>query len=160
MRARTRLGSVCGRHLQRDLVAPACRGGAAGLDARGPNRGATMGLGVPVVGVHSRGARMSVPARLSLQLPPMAHSASQGRHFVVETLQQWRLDSLVDSAALLSTEVITNAVLHARTPVTVSVERAGNDGVQISVADGSTFVPERRQATADSTNGRGLDLLD
>jgi anti-sigma regulatory factor (Ser/Thr protein kinase) len=103
---------------------------------------------------------MSVPARLSLQLPPMAHSASQGRHFVVETLQQWRLDSLVDSAALLSTEVITNAVLHARTPVAVSLERIGDDCVQISVSDGSTFVPRLRQSTADSTNGRGLDLLD
>jgi anti-sigma regulatory factor (Ser/Thr protein kinase) len=103
---------------------------------------------------------MSVPARRSLRLPGTARSAAQGRHFVIETLQQWLLDPLVDSAALLSTEVITNAVLHARTPLTVSVERAGDDGVQISVSDGSTLVPQRRQATADSTNGRGLDLLD
>jgi anti-sigma regulatory factor (Ser/Thr protein kinase) len=81
----------------------------------------------------------------------------RGRQLVVKALQQWLLEPLVDSAALLSTEVITNAVLHARTRVTVSFERFGDDGVQISVSDGSTFVPQRRQAKPDSTNGRGLD---
>jgi anti-sigma regulatory factor (Ser/Thr protein kinase) len=103
---------------------------------------------------------MSVSGRQSLDLPPMAHSASQGRHFVVAALQRWQLDSLVDSAALLSSEIISNAVLHARTPLTVSVERIGDDCVQISVTDGSPFVPQRRQASTDSTNGRGIDLLD
>jgi anti-sigma regulatory factor (Ser/Thr protein kinase) len=103
---------------------------------------------------------MSVPRQLTLELPAMARSASEGRHFVVQALERWQLESLVDSAALLSTEVITNAVLHARTPLTVSVERIGAGGVQISVSDGSTFVPQRRRASEDSTNGRGLDLLD
>jgi hypothetical protein len=42
----------------------------------------------------------------------------------------------------------------------VSVERAGDDGVRISVSDGSTLVPQRRQTSAESTNGRGLELLD
>lgn len=103
---------------------------------------------------------MSVPRRLSLELPATARSASQGRHFVVQALQQWQLDVLVDSAALLATEVITNAVLHARTPLRLSVERIGEGCVDISVSDGSTFVPQRHQASEDSTNGRGLDLLD
>ncbi len=103
---------------------------------------------------------MSRTERESRELPAIAHSASQGRHFVVAALQRWRMDALIDSAALLSTEVITNAVLHARTPLTVSVELVGDSCVQISVSDGSPFVPQRRQASADSTNGRGIDLLD
>jgi anti-sigma regulatory factor (Ser/Thr protein kinase) len=103
---------------------------------------------------------VSVSDRQSLELPATARSASHGRHFVVGALERWRLDSLVDSAALLSTEVITNAVLHARTPLTVSVERVGDSCVQISVSDGSGFVPQRRQVGGDSTNGRGIDLLD
>jgi hypothetical protein len=103
---------------------------------------------------------MSVPRRESLELPATARSASQGRHFVVDALRRWRLEALVDSAGLLSTEVITNAVLHARTPLTVSIERVGDDCVQISVSDGSTVVPRRRQASGEATNGRGLELLD
>jgi anti-sigma regulatory factor (Ser/Thr protein kinase) len=103
---------------------------------------------------------MSVPRRLSLELPPTARSASEGRHFVVEALAQWQLDVLVDSAALLATEVITNAVLHARTPLMLLIERIGEETVRISISDGSTFVPQRRRASQDSTNGRGLDLLD
>jgi anti-sigma regulatory factor (Ser/Thr protein kinase) len=103
---------------------------------------------------------MSLPARQSLRFPPTAQSASKARHFVVDTLQAWQMEALVDSAALLASEVITNAVLHARTPFTVTLERIGDDCVQIAVSDGSTFTPQRRQPTADSTNGRGIDLLD
>jgi anti-sigma regulatory factor (Ser/Thr protein kinase) len=103
---------------------------------------------------------MSLPARQSLRLPATAQSASQARHFVVDTLEGWRLDALVDAAALLASEVITNAVLHARTPFTVTLERIGDDCVQIAVSDGSTFGPQRRQPTGDSTNGRGIGLLD
>jgi hypothetical protein len=40
------------------------------------------------------------------------------------------------------------------------IERIGEETVRISISDGSTFVPQRRRASQDSTNGRGLDLLD
>src|SRR3954447_21015610 len=103
---------------------------------------------------------MSVPTRFSLRLPPTARSAARGRRFVVDVLQRWHLDELVDAAALLSSEIITNAVLHARTPVTIAIERVNDGCVQIEVSDGSTFFPQRRHPTADSTNGRGVDLLD
>src|SRR4051812_6465313 len=103
---------------------------------------------------------MSLPVRQSLGLPATAESASQGRRFVVDTLKAWQLDALTDAAALLASEVITNAVLHARTAFTVTLERISDDCVQIAVSDGSTYVPQRRQSTADSTNGRGIRLLD
>lgn len=103
---------------------------------------------------------MSVLARTSLQLPAKAESTARGRQFVVTTLQQWQLETLVDAAALLTSEVVTNAVLHARSEVTVTVERVSDDCVQIAVSDGSSFLPARRQPSADATNGRGLDLLE
>jgi hypothetical protein len=56
--------------------------------------------------------------------------------------------------------VIANAVLHARTVVTVTVVRTGIGTVRIDVSDGSPHVPERRQADAEDTDGRGIGLLD
>lgn len=103
---------------------------------------------------------MSVPTRFSVQLPPTARSAARGRHLMVDALRQWHLDGLIDAAALLSSEIITNAVLHARTAITVAIERIEDGCVQIEVSDGSTISPQRRQPTLESTNGRGVHLLD
>ncbi|MDQ1674176.1 MAG: phosphoserine phosphatase RsbU/P [Frankiaceae bacterium] len=97
---------------------------------------------------------------LSLTLPPVARSARDGRRFIVRTLTDWHCDALVDAAALLASEVITNAVMHARTPLTVSIQRTQLGHVQIEVSDGSPLEPRRRAAAADATTGRGVGLLE
>ncbi len=96
----------------------------------------------------------------SLELPPTARSASEGRHFVLDTLTAWGMDGLADVAALVTTEVVTNAVLHARTAVTLTIQRDGASGVNVAVTDRSRHRPQRRLAEADSTSGRGMELLD
>lgn len=101
-------------------------------------------------------------ARMSyeLTLPPTVDSVGAGRRFVDEALSAWDLDGLSYTATLLTSEVLTNAVLHARTPIVLSIERAGTDAVTISVHDGSTYIPRRRRHASDATTGRGLELLD
>jgi anti-sigma regulatory factor (Ser/Thr protein kinase) len=95
----------------------------------------------------------------SLRLPPTARSTTQARRFVLATLSEWDLDGLRDTAALLTSEVVTNSVLHARTDIEVTVTRL-DDGVAIEVTDGSRRAPVRRMQIDEATTGRGVELLE
>ncbi len=61
-------------------------------------------------------------------------SVRRARQFVVDQLQEWRRDDLVDGAALMTSELATNAVVHTGQPYAVSVERRDR-GVRVEVAD-------------------------
>lgn len=93
-------------------------------------------------------------------LPPSVASVGAGRRLVAEALAAWDLDALAYTASLLTSEVLTNCVLHARTEMLLRVVRTGPSEVTISVHDGSTHVPRRRRHAQDATTGRGLELLD
>ena len=92
-------------------------------------------------------------------LPAQATSPARARRFVSATLTSWRLDG-ADDAVLLASELATNALLHARSPMTVRVERLADDVVQVSVADDSPAAPQPRRFSPESGTGRGLRLLD
>jgi anti-sigma regulatory factor (Ser/Thr protein kinase) len=93
-------------------------------------------------------------------LPPTARSVVEARHRVRDTLFQWGLDALTDAAVLLTSELVTNAVLHARTGLVLGLSRTP-EGVRIAVTDGSAVSPAaRRRASATATTGRGLLLLE
>ena len=102
---------------------------------------------------------MADQAVRSLRLPPTARSTTQARRFVLSALSEWGLDDLRDTAALLTSEVVTNAVLHARTDVEVTVVRL-DEGVAIEVSDGSRRSPVRRIQMDEATTGRGVELLE
>lgn len=95
-----------------------------------------------------------------IDLPPSVEAVGAGRRMVSEALVEWHLDALEYTATLLTSEVLTNCVLHARTPMQLSVERTGTDTVTVCVRDGSTLVPRRRRHGQEATTGRGLELLD
>jgi anti-sigma regulatory factor (Ser/Thr protein kinase) len=97
--------------------------------------------------------------KYSCELPATARSVTEARRFVLDALTNWRLDALADTAALLTSEVVTNAVLHARTPMDLVVRKL-RDGVAVEVTDGSRRQPRVGRARPDSTNGRGIALLD
>ena len=76
--------------------------------------------------------------------------------------------------ALVLTELVTNAVEHARTPLTVNVAlllataNAGDDGgsgardpvLRIEVTDGSTIPPLPQPLDPSATRGRGLQMVE
>jgi hypothetical protein len=66
---------------------------------------------------------------------------------------------LIDSAELGVSELVTNACLHARTPMTVVLRLLAADVIRIEVSDDSPRQPELRDYAAMSTTGRGLRLL-
>lgn len=97
--------------------------------------------------------------QFSCMLPAAARSVTEARRFVVAALRSWGRDEFTDTAALLTSEVVTNAVLHARTPLELVVVQL-SDGISIEVTDGSPIAPRPRQPMEEETNGRGLALLD
>lgn len=80
------------------------------------------------------------------------------RTMVHEALTDAGRHDLGDVAELLVSELVTNAIVHARTPIDVEV-LAGPEGVRVSVHDGSTNRPTLRHYSASATTGRGLELL-
>ena len=96
--------------------------------------------------------------RQSWQLSATARSVPEARHHVVATLEQWGYAGLVETARLLTSELVTNAVLHARTEMTLTVEDS-EAGVRIAVMDSSPVPPSMRHHSETATTGRGLRLL-
>jgi len=94
-----------------------------------------------------------------ITLPAAARSPSRARAYVAGLLADWGMDDDGDVLLALS-ELVTNALLHARTAMTVRVAAEGPDVVRIEVADGSTVTPRGRRFTVESGTGRGLRLLD
>ncbi len=94
-----------------------------------------------------------------VELPATRSAPRQGREFVRAALDDWRLEALAETAALLVSEVVTNAVVHARSASTLCVERT--DGVvRITVTDRGSGVAQRGRRGAGVVGGHGLALVD
>ena len=94
-----------------------------------------------------------------LTLPPNATSPARARRFVTSTLTAWRVDGS-DDLLLLASELVTNALLHARTTMTIRLDDEGDDVVRLAVTDGSPLDLQQRHFSVESGTGRGLRLLD
>lgn len=98
-------------------------------------------------------------ARAHIGLPAQLSSAMQAREFLREVLPDWSLTGLIDSAMLLTTELVTNAVIHARSPVGVTLKLT-DDTLRVEVADHGPGALIMREPIAGDTHGRGLRLLE
>ena len=79
------------------------------------------------------------------RLPPEPASASAARRFVADAIERTPLacSAAAETAVLLVSEVVTNAVLHAGTAIRVSI-RVELTSVRIEVRDGAVARPSRR----------------
>jgi hypothetical protein len=59
--------------------------------------------------------------RALLGLEPTPQAAGEARHFVADTCRQWGIDDVIDEVTLAVSELVTNAVLHARTHIEVEL---------------------------------------
>jgi PAS domain S-box-containing protein len=93
------------------------------------------------------------------RLPPVPESAREARRFVTEALTGLDADVLA-TVELLTSELVTNAVLHASTELEVRVW-ASSDRVHVSVLDER---PERAvyrtESDAEAATGRGMGLVE
>jgi len=113
--------------------------------------------------VENRTRSSVITARAAATFEPVGRSVATARSFVRDTLQGWGFADIVDDAVVLTSELVTNAVVHAGTAADVLCLRS-DDGVRIEVAD---RYPEREvplQSAAvnmghpDREGGRGLQL--
>jgi anti-sigma regulatory factor (Ser/Thr protein kinase) len=104
-------------------------------------------------------AGLATARREVLALPGEASSVPQARRFLRRVLEQWGRGEYEEAGELLVSELVTNAVLHARTDITVELAD-GPDGVLLCVADDSAGLPVLRRHTREAGTGRGLWLLD
>lgn len=96
----------------------------------------------------------------SISLPAAAPSVRGAREFVTATLREWRLSLLQEDMVLLTSELVTNAILHGRCVVRVVVEPLDARGVvRVEVQDGSRDVPLRMSPSRLATTGRGLNIV-
>ncbi len=93
----------------------------------------------------------------SLHLEPVVESTPVARHWVAAHLRNVPAD-VAGCAALLTSELVTNAVLHAATPMCVTLHMMP-DRIRVDVADGSTSPPSLKEYGLDAATGRGLTLF-
>jgi anti-sigma regulatory factor (Ser/Thr protein kinase) len=80
------------------------------------------------------------------------------RHFVVDTLARWGERDLADDAAVVATELATNAVAHARCGFTISVARSAA-AIRISVRDAGLVPAADGASPLVPSTGHGLGLV-
>jgi anti-sigma regulatory factor (Ser/Thr protein kinase) len=96
----------------------------------------------------------------SLVLDPLSLAAAESRRYVRRRLAALHRSEVADNAAQVVSELVTNATIHAKTPVTVSVTLTDEGVPRVTVRDHSPVLPRPRSYGVDSTTGRGLRLVD
>lgn len=100
-------------------------------------------------------------------------AARDARAFTTRILDRWKLSHLTETAMLLVSELITNAVTHAGgviEPPEDLFELRGkvaqvmlcislHESLRIEVWDQSSAPPVPHMAASDATSGRGLELV-
>ncbi len=113
--------------------------------------------------VETRTRSAVITARAAATFDPVGRSVATARSFVRDTLQGWGFSDIIDDAVVLTSELVTNAVVHAGTAADVLCLRS-EDAVRIEVSD---RYPEREiplqqssvnVGSPDREGGRGLQL--
>lgn len=92
------------------------------------------------------------------EFEPRPEAVQAARRFARDTLGNWSADAVEWAASQVVSELVTNAVLHARTPFRLDLSL--DEGVLlVTVHDGSPRLPVARQFGQEATTGRGLALL-
>jgi GAF domain-containing protein len=114
-------------------------------------------VGAPAEGTNGHEVGTEEPGMSTLYLDPVVTSTTQARHWVTESLRGLPVE-LSECAALLTSELVTNAVLHAGTPLSVTLHRLSGR-IRVDVADGSPVIPSLKEYGPDAATGRGLTLF-
>jgi len=105
-------------------------------------------------------AMVERPSRISLLAGPAA--AAHARRHVDAVIRAWHVPVEAYTAALLTSELVTNAILHAvdEREIIDLVISWGGGLLRVEVHDGSRAAPARVHPLPYAEAGRGLLLLD
>ncbi|MEU6573451.1 SpoIIE family protein phosphatase [Streptomyces sp. NPDC046805] len=93
----------------------------------------------------------------SWELPVDPALVAQSRGLTDRQLADWGLEPLAFTTELIVSELVTNAIRHARGPVALRLIHAGS--LICEVSDGSLSAPHLRRARLSDEGGRGLFLV-
>jgi anti-sigma regulatory factor (Ser/Thr protein kinase) len=118
----------------------------------------------PFPSALARGAIDAWPQRTFLELGALPTAVPCARLHTREVLWEWRLTGLSDSAELVVSELVTNAVAASACLARISPVRlwlvAGTGQVMALVWDASPWPPAPADTAGDAETGRGLLLVE
>lgn len=100
-----------------------------------------------------------------LTLQPESSAARIARRWIRDELSERERPDLMESAVLGVSELVTNALLHVRSPISIRIVEVGHR-LRIEVYDDSPRAPEGRPtivvdtSASPATIGRGLQIVD
>jgi len=97
-------------------------------------------------------------SRAALMLTADPEAAGTSRAFAAGVCAQWSLHAISDDVVLLVSELVTNAVRHARTETELRLTR-DRAVLTIAVADHVSTLPDAGAAEPFASTGRGLLLV-
>jgi anti-sigma regulatory factor (Ser/Thr protein kinase) len=87
-------------------------------------------------------------------------AAGQARRTVRAQLGEWGVPAgLVDDLVLVTSELVTNAFVHARPPIDLRIRRSEHE-IVLEVQDRALLRPRRRRPEDDDEHGRGLNIVE
>ena len=98
------------------------------------------------------------PMRVHRSFAPEAKSVSQARAFTRRILEEWGATELADSASLIVSELVTNAVVHTGTPARLALWLRGHElCVEVEDRHPGRLLPIMAPVAPESAeHGRGL----
>jgi anti-sigma regulatory factor (Ser/Thr protein kinase) len=95
-----------------------------------------------------------------VELPPTATAPRQARRVARQACVDWSVPhDVAEDVSVVVSELVTNAVLHAGTPLVLALEHEGTT-VAVAVGDGQSSTPWLAdQAAKQRSGGRGILLV-
>jgi anti-sigma regulatory factor (Ser/Thr protein kinase) len=94
-----------------------------------------------------------------IDLTPTPASVAQARRWSADVGRELGYDAVVDTISLLVSELVSNVVLHARTPCRLTMEDSAGR-LRVEVCDGSDSLPgDPAPSDPMALSGRGILLV-
>lgn len=107
---------------------------------------------------HDHNLKSACIGHLKREFQPEPVSAPAARKFVLDVGWSHDVEENIRLATVVS-EVVTNAILHARTTFCVSVT-VEESAIRVDVRDGSSDIPVLKRYDPAAATGRGLQIID
>ncbi|GLW72767.1 hypothetical protein Kpho02_50660 [Kitasatospora phosalacinea] len=99
------------------------------------------------------------PTRAQWAVWRLPDAVMHARRFTARTLRHWSVDEEADTALLVVSELVTNAVAHTQGEIRLDLTLTG-DRLRVAVNDASSRAPVRVESSDwEATGGRGLLLV-
>lgn len=98
------------------------------------------------------------PPDEELRLPASPEAAERARRWITASVSQRGRDDLAELAQLLTSELVTNAILHAETELTLTLTRP-DGGFRVAVSDEDFQLPSVGALDPEASGGRGMQLV-